>query len=278
MRLRPKTHRPSGARYPNRLGDAWRDRDRVELKRKWPSTLDATASAFPCSGAPIGLAEVWTHRGGRCRGGQPERSELVFAAGHLRGTRVTDPHPIVTDRLILVPFTAEAIEAMIGGDGDALEVATGAAFPRPVVAPPDMADALPFFRDKLLAHPSNLPWWGRVIVESGSGQALGIAGFSGPSDEAGTVVIGYSVYPTWQRRGVATEAVRALVQWALAQPSVDRVRATIAPYNIASRRVAEGAGMHPIGVTHDDEVGTVEIWQIEMLDEDDAGVNDPEGH
>jgi len=174
---------------------------------------------------------------------------------------VTEQTFIATDRLILVPFTAAAIQAMIAGDGDALDVATGAAFPRPVEAPPEMADALAFFRDRLIAQPAQLPWWGRVLVHRESAQAVGIAGFSGPPDERGIVVIGYSVYPAWQRRGIATEAVVTLVQWALQQPGVSRVRATIAPDNIASRRVAERAGMLPIGVTDDDEVGAVEIWQ-----------------
>ena len=44
-----------------------------------------------------------------------------------------------------------------------------------------------------------------------------------------------------------TEALRALIDWALAQPDVRRVEADTAHGNLASRRVMERAGMRLIG-------------------------------
>jgi RimJ/RimL family protein N-acetyltransferase len=87
------------------------------------------------------------------------------------------------------------------------------------------------------------------------------------------VTVGYAVYPAFQGLGFATEAVRGLVLWALAQPGVARVRATIPPANAASRRVAERAGLRPVGTDHDEEAGEVLVWEIEAP----APVPDPPG-
>ena len=52
-------------------------------------------------------------------------------------------------------------------------------------------------------------------MQEGAPRALvGVIGFGGaPKD--GRVVIGYSIAPEFRRRGVASEAVGALVTWAL---------------------------------------------------------------
>ena len=173
-----------------------------------------------------------------------------------------DPATITTDRLDLPPLSAEAIEALIDGDGERLAELTGAVFPLPPEAPPEMADALPFLRDRVREDPGSAPWWARLLVRRETREAVGSAGFGGRPDAAGTVTAGYSVYPEFQGHGFATEAVRALVGWALAQPGVARVRATIPPGNAPSLRVAEKAGLRRAGVEVDDEAGEVEVWEI----------------
>ena len=169
---------------------------------------------------------------------------------------------IAADRLDLPPLTAAAIQALIDGDGERLEALTGAVFPLPVVAPPEMADALPFLRDRVAEEPADAPWWARLLVRRETREAVGSAGFGGRPDTAGTTVVGYSVYPEFQGHGYATEAVRALVGWALAQPGVARVRATIPPWNAPSLRVAEKAGLRRVGTAVDEEAGEVEVWEI----------------
>ncbi|MCA9880957.1 MAG: GNAT family N-acetyltransferase, partial [Thermomicrobiales bacterium] len=84
----------------------------------------------------------------------------------------------------------------------------------------------------------------------------------GPPGETGTVTLGYSIFPAFQRQGYATEAAHILTEWALAQPEVLRVRATISPRNTASQRVAAAAGLQPTGATEDDpDEGPVMVWQ-----------------
>jgi RimJ/RimL family protein N-acetyltransferase len=73
-------------------------------------------------------------------------------------------------------------------------------------------------------------------------EVVGDAGFKGPPQD-GEVELGYSIIPGQRRRGYATEAAQALVDWALAQPGVERVVAETEPENEASQRVLERAGM-----------------------------------
>lgn len=170
--------------------------------------------------------------------------------------------PPSSKRLDFPPLTLEALEALISGDRAALETATGATFPEPLGAPPLMDDALPYFREALLTNPDISPWWVRLIVERASGRAVGSIGFTGGPDAEGAVTLGYSVYPSFQRQGIASEAAEALVAWALEQPGVRRVRATIPPGHVASQRVAEPAGLQRTDrVENDPDEGPVEVWE-----------------
>ena len=169
---------------------------------------------------------------------------------------------IATRRLDLAPLSIEALEALIEGNQAALEAATGARFPEPLVAPPLMEDVLPYFRDMLRDDPAAAPWWARLIVVRASGEAAGSIGFTGPPEEDGSVIFGYSVYPTHQRQGIASEAAAGLAAWALEQPGVQVVRATIPPGHVASERVAAHAGLRRTGrIINDPDEGPVEVWE-----------------
>jgi ribosomal-protein-alanine N-acetyltransferase len=81
-----------------------------------------------------------------------------------------------------------------------------------------------------------------AVVERSSGLAIGTIGFFGPPDDAGAVMIGYGLVPSARNQGYATEALRALVEYALAQPSVQSLTADPLPDNLLSHRVLEKAG------------------------------------
>jgi [ribosomal protein S5]-alanine N-acetyltransferase len=168
---------------------------------------------------------------------------------------------LASARLDLPPLTVAALEALIAGDRAALETASGARFPEPLAAPPLMDDALPYFLESLRADPDAAPWWVRLLIVRETGEAAGMAGFSGPNEE-GAVTLGYSVYPAHQGQGIASEAATALVAWALAQPGVQRVRATIPLGHVASQRVASNAGLRRTDrVENDPDEGPVEVWE-----------------
>lgn len=63
-----------------------------------------------------------------------------------------------------------------------------------------------------------------------------------------TVGLGYVIARSHQYKGYATEATRAVIEWAFQQPALYRVNASTDVENIASQRVMEKAGMQREGL------------------------------
>ena len=92
-----------------------------------------------------------------------------------------------------------------------------------------------------------LTWYFLLSAESdASSQAVGIGGFKG-KPARGMVEVGYSIVPAYQRLGLASEAVAALVGWAFSHPEVHLVMAETLPSLAASIRVLEKNGFHLLG-------------------------------
>ena len=100
--------------------------------------------------------------------------------------------------------------------------------------------------DGALAHPDRWEWYAIWMVELRDGTHVGEFCFKGIGED-GKVEIGYGVAEDWRGCGYATEAVAALVDWALKQSGVMRVTAETEPSNVASQRVLEKAGFARTG-------------------------------
>ena len=72
---------------------------------------------------------------------------------------------------------------------------------------------------------------------------MGICGFKGKPDEAGSVEIGYSVLRQFWVQGYATEAVARLIGWAFSHQHVNEVTAATLPHLKQSIRVREKNGL-----------------------------------
>ena len=101
--------------------------------------------------------------------------------------------------------------------------------------------------DGCLAHPNQWEWYAIWVIELKDGTHVGELCFKGLS-ENGIAEIGYGINEAQQGYGYATEAVSALVDWALNQPRVLCVLAETEEPNIASQRVLEKSGFIPTGV------------------------------
>jgi RimJ/RimL family protein N-acetyltransferase len=167
-----------------------------------------------------------------------------------------------TARLELTPLAADAIQALLAGDPKRLKQLTGAVFPVPVAPPPYMAESLPVVGDRLRQSPADAAWWNWLVVRQEDGEAVGSVAFGGKPDAAGAVLIGYAMYPGHEGRGYATEAVRAMVEWAFAQPGVRIVRALAPVWNTPAVHVAEKVGMRPVASDEDDEIGEVLVYEL----------------
>ncbi|UGQ11760.1 GNAT family N-acetyltransferase [Yinghuangia sp. ASG 101] len=140
------------------------------------------------------------------------------------------PAQLTTDRLALRTWTAAEIAAVHHDTRSA-----------------HWADDFPAEGDRLVAsllddHPAWLGAYGhRLIVERDSGLAVGSIGLFWPPDD-GALEIGYGIVASRRGRGYASEATRALTEFALTAPGVHTVWATVELPNPASVRVLEKTG------------------------------------
>lgn len=107
-----------------------------------------------------------------------------------------------------------------------------------------------WFTEYVEANPDAVGWAAWYFLLKGPGGALtavGNGGFKGVPDSSGTVEIGYSILESHQRRGLAPEAVGALVDWAFSHVQVQRIIAQTLPDLMPSIRVLEKRNFDFVG-------------------------------
>ena len=98
-----------------------------------------------------------------------------------------------------------------------------------------------------LAHPDQWEWYAIWMIELKDGTHIGELCFKGLSAD-GIAEIGYGISEGYQNKGYATEAVKAVLDWAFAHTEVNAIEAETDPYNTASKRVLEKCGFVLNGV------------------------------
>ncbi len=115
---------------------------------------------------------------------------------------------------------------------------------------------------RLHASSASDPWvHGFAIVRTENGEVVGNCGFTAPPGDDGVVEIAYGVAPEHQGRGYATEAARALIEYAFASGKVRIVRAHTLPTGAASIRVLEKCGFRDVGEVEDPQDGRVRRFE-----------------
>lgn len=145
-----------------------------------------------------------------------------------------------TPRLRLVLQTRGEVEEMI-------EAMT--AYQRAQIS----ADWLARFEASTEADPWLYPF---DVVHHASSAIIGTCSFKGPPSD-GVVEIAYGIEPSHQNHGYATEAARALVDYAFTHSAVRLVRAHTLPDAVASKRVLEKCGFRYVADIDDPEDGMV---------------------
>lgn len=121
-------------------------------------------------------------------------------------------------------------------------------------------DALRRTRAALAGGPSDTPWGPRLFVSGEPPELVGWGGFKGPPQD-GVVELGYEIAESRRERGLATAAVRAMVEEAFADPRVTAVIAHTLPERNASNRVLEKAGFRFAG---ESRATGVTVWRFEL--------------
>jgi RimJ/RimL family protein N-acetyltransferase len=106
------------------------------------------------------------------------------------------------------------------------------------------------------------PWrFGFAAVHREARLVIGSGGFKGPPDSDGVVEIAYGIVPAFQRRGYATEVAGALVEYALRDSTVRRLRAHTLREPNPSTKVLKKCGFEFIGEVVEPDDGPVWRWE-----------------
>jgi len=145
-------------------------------------------------------------------------------------------------RLTLVAANTELVKADLAGVGPLKSMLESEI---PDNWPPELYDREPMnYALRQLADPAEQGWsfWYLMTRDSGARDLIGICGFKGRPNAAGSVEIGYSVLSQFRNQGLATEAVERLVAWAFSHQSVVEVCAETLPHLQQSIRVMKKNG------------------------------------
>jgi RimJ/RimL family protein N-acetyltransferase len=156
------------------------------------------------------------------------------------------PTHLHTVRLELVPLTRDELLKQI-----------------PEMPAEQRAEISPVWLARLNASAPVDPWvHGFLITDRATGKTVGRCGFKGPPDTDGIVEIAYGIDAEHQGKGYATEAARALVEFAFDDSRIRLVRAHTLPQPNASTHVLTKCGFHHMGDVIDPEDGPVWRWEI----------------
>lgn len=171
------------------------------------------------------------------------------------------PPVIHTARLDLLPATPELLEALLARDLARAEALSGALIPPAWVE--QAAGYLHLRLGELQADPARQRWLDRLIVLRDEGRPLvGHVGFHGPPDDRGVLEVGNRVLEAHRGQGVASEAVKGLFDWAFRAAGVATFRASIAPGNDPSLRLAARLGFRQVGRQVDEEDGEELVFEV----------------
>jgi len=155
-----------------------------------------------------------------------------------------------TERLELIAATLEHINAELNDINLFASMLNAEVSPE---WPPGEYDknAQEYFRDLLLKGGDDLAGWlGWYAIkpsdENKAAVLIGAGGYFGPPSETGELEIGYSVIPSYQNKGYATEIVKALVDIAANDSRVKRISARTTDSNKASCKVLAKNGFNSI--------------------------------
>lgn len=155
---------------------------------------------------------------------------------------------LVTTRLHLVPFKLEVVKVAIMGNAELASFLGLTVLPDWYWHDDEFSNNLPMIVDILCKYPFQTEWgWGSLIIHKAKNTLIGHVMVKVIPDSTfsptGSLEIGYYIASSYRQQGYASEATKAVVDWALSLPSVQSVTAGCDPDNIASKRVLEKIGM-----------------------------------
>jgi [ribosomal protein S5]-alanine N-acetyltransferase len=170
---------------------------------------------------------------------------------------------LTTARLSLEPMSLPLVVAIMTGQRHVAEELTRAELPHMWPNRALVERAFTASLDAIERDPVRRLWGDRLMIRldaHGRRRVVGSVVFHGRPDD-GVAEIAYGVEDGSQGEGLATEATRASVEWALSEEGVVAVQATTVPWHVASLRVIEKLGMVRVGSRDHDILGELYVFE-----------------
>ena len=183
---------------------------------------------------------------------------------------MSQPPVIETARLVLRPFTDDDVDGLTSVFDDLEAMWDVISIPGMPRVPRDIAEKrIHDSIDGWTNHDAG--FWAVAIGDAELGPAgdvIGYCGFVNPAaGEARAEVgdrlaleVGWGIHPAYQRRGLAREAMTAVIDYAFNQRDCDRLIAITDPENYASRTLSEHLGFAFDSEAH--AYGTVQVRYV----------------
>jgi [ribosomal protein S5]-alanine N-acetyltransferase len=165
---------------------------------------------------------------------------------------------IETERLKIIPCSREDLEIVANSEEKlgarlAVDIENGWLI---------MPESIPYSLKMIDEDARAVVWGMHFIVYKPDNKLIGCGGYKGAPDAEGMVEFGYSVAPSYENRGLATEAAKGLIGKAFANADVKMVDAlTLAEWN-ASTSILKKCGLTKIAEKHDPEDGDLWQWRL----------------
>jgi len=169
-----------------------------------------------------------------------------------------------TARLELRPVTLEVVDAVLEGRRRTeIEKLIGAEMPWAWPSRALLEQVFKASLDDIHADPSKRLWGDRLMITKDEPRrVVGSVVFRGRPDAEGRCEIGYGIEESCQNQGYGTEALTAIIAWALEQPECRSIEAMTMAWHKASARVLEKVGMKLTGKRVDPKLGEMLVYAI----------------
>ncbi len=137
-----------------------------------------------------------------------------------------------TENLILYPLTTNLIEKIL--NNKITEYSTTEWLTE------DNRVLLTWMKDELYCFlPPKLGFTSWIFIEKSTNQVIGDGGYKGNPNPTGEVEIGYEIIESKRKKGYATEAINALIDWGITKPEIKCITAKCHENNIASQNLLQ---------------------------------------
>lgn len=168
--------------------------------------------------------------------------------------------PLETDRLLLVWLSPDLLRSLLQGHPEEFRRVAG------FEADPDWVQEVEWLArmrlEQMEKSPEDAPWLLRAIVSKAGERSVGYINFHGRPIE-GVAEIGYSILSEHRRRGIATEAIEAMFDWATRTYGITTFRASVSPDNDASLKLIDKLGFVRVGEQIDEIDGLELVFDLE---------------